>query len=234
MGTRGICGFVVNGEEKLTYNHWDSYPSGLGVSILSWLRSLNEDTLPEARERAAGLRLVDDQAVPSLEDKIQLSRFADTTVGGPATNTEITSYYQLLRKTQGCPWLNLEAGVMIESADFAYDGLFCEWAYVVDFDESTFEVYSGFRRQAPTEGRWATPERVAHEQQLWDAQRAEDKARGSRYEPPRYYAVQRVASWSLLGGLPDEAGFLDHMDKVEKAISATEEAAYEAEKVSAQ
>ena len=39
MGTRGIVGFVSGGQEKLTYNHSDSYPSGLGVAVLEWAKS---------------------------------------------------------------------------------------------------------------------------------------------------------------------------------------------------
>lgn len=38
MGTRGFVGFVIDGQEKIGYNHFDSYPDGLGVDVLSWLR----------------------------------------------------------------------------------------------------------------------------------------------------------------------------------------------------
>lgn len=30
MGTRGALGFIKAGEHKVTYNHYDSYPEGLG------------------------------------------------------------------------------------------------------------------------------------------------------------------------------------------------------------
>ena len=36
MGTRGAYGFRKNGEDKVTYNHFDSYPDGLGSSVMQF------------------------------------------------------------------------------------------------------------------------------------------------------------------------------------------------------
>jgi len=33
MGTRGAYGFRKNGIDKVTYNHFDSYPEQLGESL---------------------------------------------------------------------------------------------------------------------------------------------------------------------------------------------------------
>jgi hypothetical protein len=33
--------------------------------------------------------------------------------------------------------------------EFAADSLFCEWAYVLDLDKGTFEVYEGFNKDKP-------------------------------------------------------------------------------------
>lgn len=38
------------------------------------------------------------------------------------------------------------------SIDFAGDSLFCEWAYVVDLDKGTFEVFQGFNKEPLADG----------------------------------------------------------------------------------
>lgn len=37
MGTRGVIGFYKNGKEKVGYNHYDSYPTGLGADLVRYL-----------------------------------------------------------------------------------------------------------------------------------------------------------------------------------------------------
>lgn len=68
MGTRGIMGVRYNVIDKLTYNHFDSYPSGLGEAVLRDIRSYC--TNPPAPlgaghigKRAAGLE-IDPKAPP--------------------------------------------------------------------------------------------------------------------------------------------------------------------------
>ena len=39
------------------------------------------------------------------------------------------------------------SGTLENSLDFAGDSLFCEWAYVVDFDKRVLEVYQGFNTE---------------------------------------------------------------------------------------
>lgn len=42
---------------------------------------------------------------------------------------------------------------LVSSLGFAADSLFCEWAYVVDLDKNTFEVYEGFNQRKLGEGQ---------------------------------------------------------------------------------
>lgn len=37
MSTRGAYGFRIDGQDKITYNHFDSYPDSLGVNLLQWM-----------------------------------------------------------------------------------------------------------------------------------------------------------------------------------------------------
>ena len=38
MSTRGAIGIRFNGTDKVAYNHYDSYPTGLGQELLNWLK----------------------------------------------------------------------------------------------------------------------------------------------------------------------------------------------------
>lgn len=155
MSTRGLWGFVVDGEVKVTYNHYDSYPSGLGDDLLRFARGVARGIQPSARERVAALRMVDASDGPSASDVERLARFANLNVG----SQEIKDWYVLLRETQGNPVATLDAGAMIDSRDFAADSLFCEWGYVIDLDANVFEVYCGFQHAQHSDGRFAADER---------------------------------------------------------------------------
>lgn len=180
MGTRGALTFVVDGVEKTTYNQYDSYPDGLGLDVLAWLRSAD---LTAARKAAVALTPVSGE--PTADELAELAEFHDRHVSNGH------DWYSALRRTQGNPAAILRAGRYDPSDDFPLDLLFCEWAYVVDFDSKVFEVYKGFQQSPPTAGRWVGREGV----------------RG-------YCPVQRVAEWSF-DALPVDLSALDAGDEDE-------------------
>jgi len=42
MGTRGLLGLIIKAQRHGFYNHYDSYPSGLGNAIVKFLQSLKD------------------------------------------------------------------------------------------------------------------------------------------------------------------------------------------------
>ncbi len=148
MGTRGLIGFVINGEVKTAYNHFDSYPEGLGLDALKYAKNMN---LSISKMAAEALIAVDDSVAPTEEQMDRLAEYYDPSVGGPSVEED---WYRLLRHTQGDIGATLTAGYYIDAADFALDSLFCEWGYVLNFDTNELEVYEGFN-QGSAVGIWA-------------------------------------------------------------------------------
>lgn len=157
MGTRGFVGFAVGGELKIAYNHWDSYPSGLGLDVLRWLRgelTAEKDGIVGAwRTQIEALTTVPDRG-PTDEERTRLIEFRDDNVGGPL-NDPRDEWYKLLRHTQGKPGAILKSGFYEDAGDFARNSLFCEYGYLVDLDNERLETYEGFQTGPVTSGRWA-------------------------------------------------------------------------------
>lgn len=143
MGTRGAYGFYKNGIDKITYNHFDSYPEGLGKEIV---RFCKETSIQEMNEIFDRIELVDESMSPTPE---QIERNKDHFVPAILDNGSKTmhNWYWLLRGAQNGldAWKN---GLiyMIDSAQFLQDSLFCEWAYVINLDKNVLEVYKGFQK----------------------------------------------------------------------------------------
>lgn len=55
MSTRGTFGFHENGKDRLYYNHYDSYPEGLGEAFINYLKGCEtnwiEPIISNPRER---------------------------------------------------------------------------------------------------------------------------------------------------------------------------------------
>lgn len=178
MGTRGVMGFVVNGEEKLAYNHYDSYPSGVGADILEWLRAQD---IGDLKGMVSTLRVIDGETPPTPEDVERLEPWTDLGVSSQSTD----DWYCLLRRTQGDLGAMVTAGVIEDGSAFPRNSLFCEWGYVVDVDAGVLEVYQGFQQAPHQDGRFA--------------------GRGGTIDG--YEPVRLVASWPL-ADLPSTKEFI--------------------------
>lgn len=197
MGTRGLMAFAHNGEVKAMYNHWDSYPSGLGEVMQKWMLAQDGD-FSVAIERFERLQAVQEDSEPTEDQKLALLRYLNLEVG----NRTDGDWYNLLRDTQGNPTEALEAGFFVDYFKFGEDSLFCEFAYVVDLDREVLEVYKGWQTTAHDAGRWAQgPSRTLDY--------------GSRNT---YYPIKLIETYSL-ADLQDS----DLMEQLEKGLDSDED-----------
>lgn len=165
-------GVRINGEDKVAYNHCDSYPDGLGDDIVKMIRTTLSDSkgLDWLKDKADALRVVDEKTVPTAEDIERLRPFTNNTVSTPGK----VEWYKLLREAQGDLRAILSVGIVEDAHQFLEDSLFCEWAYIVNLDEMKFEVYQGFQKNAHSKGRYT-----------------------ARKSDCKYYPVALVASFPL-------------------------------------
>lgn len=152
MGTRNLTAVMMDGNYKIAqYEQWDGYPSGQGITILKFLAGVgNIEKLKAALKRC---RFLDDN-----QDK---EFIAEYDANAPAWSTDPDNRTHKQKR-----WFNLyihrdiggkilenianseDAEILLyNSIDFAGDSLFCEYAYVVDLDKGTFEVYEGFNKE---------------------------------------------------------------------------------------
>lgn len=149
MATQGFISFVTDGVEKMAFVGRDSYPTGVGLLTLQWLREAARD-LPRLRAQVAALRIVELNDVPTADD-IRTVKATGVRMGHDI------DWGELLHPTEGHADQMLAAGAAINATGFQYGG--AAWGYVIDLDTSRFEVY---RSMSPGDrhdlGRYSTAE----------------------------------------------------------------------------
>jgi hypothetical protein len=141
MSTRGLYGFYRDGITKATYNHFDSYPTGLGRQVAEFV--LNT-TLNEMNHIFDNIIMVDSDTTPTDAQIHECWEFYDPSV----STRKPQEWYALLRQSQGdLNFYKHGLKYMIDSANFIEDSLFCEWAYIINLDTNVLEVYEGFQKE---------------------------------------------------------------------------------------
>ena len=147
MGTRGALGFWKDGEHKVTYNHFDSYPGGLGDDMLKYI---NDHSVEQMNQHFDKIRLIKEDEKPTQLDIKRCQEFTNLSVSTQST----ADWYCLLRNAQGNLGAHGKASVMIDSQNFLHDSLFCEYAYIINLTDETLEFYEGFQKEKP-KGRYS-------------------------------------------------------------------------------
>lgn len=139
MGTRGIYGFYKNGVDKLTYNHYDSYPEELGLAIVRFVKETSIEVLNQIFDK---IKMVEQTTKPTPEQIEECKEYSNSSV----SNQSLNDWYCLLRETQGSPELYLgDLKYMIDNKAFIRDSLFCEWGYIINLTDNKLEIYRGFQ-----------------------------------------------------------------------------------------
>ena len=150
MGTRGCYGFRKNGIDKLTYNHYDSYPSCLGSTMIQFCK---ETTLKEMNEIFDKIVMVHESSTPTNEQIDECLKYYD----GSVSHCSTEDWYCLLRNAQGKPNAYKHGlRYMIDNHEFIKDSLFCEYAYIINLDTKRLEFYRGFQREPDEMNRYGT------------------------------------------------------------------------------
>ena len=140
MGTRGAYGFYKNGVSKITYNHFDSYPEGLGLDIIKYIKS---KSIEEMNADFNSITMVNDDDKPTIEQFLKCAEYYNDTVSSKSPE----EWYCLLREAQGDLDASAKIGIMIDSQEFMKDSLFCEYAYIINLDKDVLEIYKGFQKK---------------------------------------------------------------------------------------
>lgn len=187
MGTRGCYGFRKNGIDKLTYNHYDSYPDYLGKIMVTFCKETSLDEMNEIYDR---LILVNENDKPTQEQIEECKRYYN----GDVSCKTPEDWYCLLRNAQG----DLDAykngmKYMIDSCGFIKDSLWCEYAYIINLDTDELEFWVGGQDKPDIYNRYGV-------------ERDGD-----------YYPCKMMASYPLVTISLDEYSVRDFVDDMKKA-----------------
>lgn len=149
MGTRNLTCVVKDKEYKVAqYGQWDGYPEGQGFNILNFLKGEFDRELFE--EKLKDVSWISKEEIENRWIEMGAQK------GNPLVSMDISNNFakkypensrdtgsNILRIIQNA---NYEIKLQ-NSIGFAADSLFCEWAYVIDLDKDTLEVYKGFNEE---------------------------------------------------------------------------------------
>lgn len=201
MGTRNLTCVYLDGEYKVSqYGQWDGYPEGQGVTCLNFLRdTLNEEKF---KEKLRKMKFASKDYINGIYAAFG-AKDGFINIDG---SHEVKKRFPQFHRDTAADILEMIATMDIgpyleDDINFAGDSLFCEWAYVIDLDKRTFEVYEGFNQKPLTE-----------EDRFFFL---EEKSYKEHRDEDQYHPVKLVKSWSL-DELPTEEEFINAFKEEEE------------------
>ena len=139
MSTNGLIGIRIDGELKATYNHFDSYPSELGMDVVNFIVDVfNHKKIEELKYKFKNVRFVDRKSTPTSNNIIKYAKYADL---GVSLQT-YREWYCLLRKVQGVEGFRcVFNGDLRHLEDYSMMSDLTPYTYILNFDNDTVEFY---------------------------------------------------------------------------------------------
>ncbi len=135
MGTRGLTMVLFENEIKVAqYGQWDHYPSGQGQVVTDFISANQHEDMCEM------LKLVRFGSADELEKIDEVSENSEWYHLNRDLGSGILEYIMERYVDDG------KEIVLCDKSDFAADSIFCEYAYLVNLDNKTLEVYRGFNK----------------------------------------------------------------------------------------
>ena len=157
MGTRGLYGIRKNGVDKTTYNHYDSYPDGLGRDIIKFAVTHTVEQISTLYDH---IEMINEEKLPTSEQIALCKKYANPDFS--VSNQSPYDWYCLTRGLQGdlqrAYFMVLNCGItyMMDGRDFILDSLYCEYAYIINLDTGNLEYFMGFQHKPQRGNRYGT------------------------------------------------------------------------------
>lgn len=212
MGTRNLTMVISGKQTKVAqYGQWDGYLEGQGQTILKFLRRVN---LPKFKEKVNTLQFATDDDLKVINGYIEKRAAVNSwnvyeawgkyayfsrDMGGKILTAIMGNPVKMNEGLNEYKEHEFSVKLVQDSSTFAADSLFCEWAYVIDLDKGTFEVFKGFNKTP-----LGKDQRFRYMQDLnWHMDKKEDGTLSFN----GYYPVRHLATFKLKD-LPTPQEFL--------------------------
>ncbi len=205
MGTRGLTAVMADGKYQIAqYGQWDHYPSGQGITTLEFCC---EHLKTQAGRDAFKAKLAN---VKFSESEVELEGSTyEREVSDFSVPCDPGAHHRPTKKIQ-YPYAGRDTGAEIlelvfkssdtvclnDSIGFAGESLFCEYAYVVDLDKNTLEVFKGFNQR-----------KLGKTQRFKDFFQKVERQGANQYHP-----VRLLKKYSL-DKLPSNESFLEDLEE---------------------
>lgn len=183
MGTRNLVCIQKDNELKVAkYCQWDGYPDGQGKTVIEFVA----DVLDKKKlvRKLDNITEITDNELEKLWDEVGA-------INGSATmdvSNKFKKRYPHLQRDMGGEILeHVQESKgelkLTNSKSFAYDSLFCEYAYVLNLDEDTVDFFVGFNKDKPESSIFFDKDK--------------DKIHKPDHRGDTYYPIRKVESFTF-------------------------------------